>query len=121
MPHHIMPSWAAKESSEMARNNPKSITTNSSITFDLFDAFLDTATNVTAFNKEPYWPSMADIKFYEDELPTLRLQLFLTWLLEANGEPATEQDKQRRADIQQYLRDRLQIGDSVGGQTANAL
>lgn len=94
---------------------------NASITFDLFDTFMDTAANVAAFNKEPYWPTMADIKFYEDELPSLRLQLFLTWLLEANGDPATEQDKQRKADIQQYLREHLQIGDPADLQETNAV
>lgn len=82
------------------------------ITFDAFDSFSDTAANVTAFRHEAYWPSLSDVKFYENELPPLRLLLFLNWLIEANGEPTTEQDKQRKAEIQRYLRERLQLVDS---------
>lgn len=81
------------------------------ITFDAYDKFIDQACEVESFNHKPYWPNIEDILEYAAKFPALNLTLFLSWLLEMNGEPRNKAEQRACAEIKQYLREHLEFTD----------
>lgn len=81
------------------------------ISFEDYDKFIDQACEVESFNHKPYWPNIDEIMEYAEKFPALNMTLFLSWLLEMNGEPRNKAEARACSEIKQYLREHLTFTD----------
>lgn len=81
------------------------------MTYSEFDSFMEQASEVELFNCRPYWPTPGDIEMHSDEFPQRKFILFLSWLLDMNGEPQNDAERRSRKAMQDYIYQHLQFVD----------